>query len=224
MRKFWRQFKSFALGGSMMDLALGIIIGTAFSTVIDSATSNLFTPLLGAAGGGHTKDLAKYYFTVGGVHVTYGAFLGDVINFLLFALILFLLVKFLASIGAGRRRSFEERQCPYCLEWINPDALVCKECRHDLVPRLPSLADAEARAAKLREHHVLDIPGIDIKDIVANVEDVLDGPDETPVRKRTAAKKAAPAKTAAAAKTAAPVIPAPAAPAEATAETVTPAE
>jgi large conductance mechanosensitive channel len=161
MRKIWREFKSFALSGSMLDLALGFIIGTAFATVVDSATNNVIMPLISATFG--KANFSSLIVTINGTQIHYGSFLTDILNFILFAAILFLLLKMIASVGVGRARTFEEKQCPYCLEYIAPNALVCKVCRQPLVAELPGLADAEARAAKLRERHRLNLP--DLPDI-----------------------------------------------------------
>jgi large conductance mechanosensitive channel len=166
--KMWRQFKGFALSGSMLDLALGFIIGTAFATVVDSATRNVITPGIGYFFGaeGLGKLHGRFYRADGtplGPRITYGQFLVDILNFFLFAVVLFMILKFIGMVGLGRNRDFEERQCPYCLEWIAPHSLVCKVCRQPLVAELPDLAAAEARAAKLRERRHLKLP-IDIKE------------------------------------------------------------
>ena len=168
MRKIWREFKSFALSGSMLDLALGFIIGTAFATVVTSATDHLLTPLISAIFG--KASFAKLHGSIGGTPIPYGLFLNDLQNFFLFALILFFILKMIAAIGVGRARTFEERQCPYCLEYIAPNSLVCKVCRQPLVAELPDLATAEARAAKLRERHHLnlpDLPELELRELIA---------------------------------------------------------
>ena len=167
MRKILRQFKSFALSGSMLDLALGFIIGTAFASVVTSATDNLLTPLISAIFG--KANFGKLHGSINGTRITYGTFLEALLNFVLFAALLFFILKAITSIGLGRARIFEERQCPYCMEYVNPEAIVCKVCRQPLVDELPPLASAEARADKLRErrHIKIDLPSIelDFKDL-----------------------------------------------------------
>jgi large conductance mechanosensitive channel len=168
MRKIWREFKSFALSGSMLDLALGFIIGTAFATVVTSATDHLLTPLISAAFG--KTSFEKLHGSIAGTRIPYGLFLNDMLNFFLFALILFLLLKMISAVGWGRARTFEERQCPYCLEYIAPNSLVCKVCRQPLVADMPDLAVAETRAAKLRERRHLnlpDLPEIELRELIA---------------------------------------------------------
>lgn len=161
MRKIWKEFKSFALSGSMLDLALGFIIGTAFADVITSLSKNIIMQLLAAVFG--EESFSKLHGSVAGTRVPYGLFLTDLLNFVLFAFVLFVILKLIAMLGVGRARAFEERQCPYCMEYIAPRALVCRVCRHTLVAELPDLVTAEARAAKLRERRHLNLP--DLPDI-----------------------------------------------------------
>ena len=93
------EFKEFALKGNVMDMAVGVIIGSAFGAIVTSLTDNFITPLIGLATGGATKDengviqTVAGTFTVKGCEFNYGAFISSVINFLIIALILFLLLK-----------------------------------------------------------------------------------------------------------------------------------
>ena len=92
------EFKEFALKGNVMDMAVGVIIGSAFGAIVTSLTDNFIT-LIGLATGGATKDengviqTVAGTFTVKGCEFNYGAFISSVINFLIIALILFLLLK-----------------------------------------------------------------------------------------------------------------------------------
>lgn len=158
--KIWRQFKAFALSGSMLDLALGFLIGTAFAAVVDSATKNLLMPMIAAAFG--RANFNTLHGSIDGHRIPYGLFLTDVLTFVLFAATLFFILKFIASVGLGRTREFEEKQCPYCLEYIAPRAIICKICRQPLVAQLPDLTTAEARAAELRRRRHLKLPDIDL--------------------------------------------------------------
>jgi large conductance mechanosensitive channel len=158
--KIWRQFKAFALSGSMLDLALGFLIGTAFAAVVDSATKNILMPLIAAAFG--RANFNSWHGTIGDTRIPYGTFLTDMLTFFIFAATLFFMLKFFSSVGLGRNRDFEEKQCPYCLEYVPPRALVCRICRQPLVAQMPDLATAEARAAELRRRHHLKLPDIDL--------------------------------------------------------------
>ena len=90
MKKFLEEFKAFALRGNVMDMAIGVIIGGAFTTIVTSLTENLINPILGLAGG---TDLSGFVLSLGGIELRYGAFLTSVINFLIMALVLFCLLK-----------------------------------------------------------------------------------------------------------------------------------
>ena len=93
------EFKDFALKGNVMDMAVGVIIGGAFSTIVTSLTDNFITPLIGLVTGGAQKDengviqTVAGTFNIKGCEFNYGAFISSVINFLIIALILFLLLK-----------------------------------------------------------------------------------------------------------------------------------
>ena len=147
MRRLWSEFKSFAMSGNMLDLALGFIIGAAFAKIIDSLASNVLMQGVAAIFG--KQDFSDIYVTVNRAQIRYGAFLTDLVNFLLLVALLFVVVKFIVLFGFGRGKAFGKQQCPYCEESIAPTALVCRFCRHDLVDDLPSLAEARTRLDEL---------------------------------------------------------------------------
>ena len=99
MKKFMEEFKAFALKGNVMDMAIGVIIGAAFGNIVTALTNSFITPLIAALTGGVEKDengvmqVVGGSFTVNGVEFTYGAFISAVINFLIIALILFIMLK-----------------------------------------------------------------------------------------------------------------------------------
>ena len=93
MKKFWEEFKSFALKGNMMDMAIGVIIGGAFSTLVTSLTDNLISPILGILGKVNFDAMMWDVFGDGKLVFKYGAFITSVINFLIMALVLFIIVK-----------------------------------------------------------------------------------------------------------------------------------
>jgi large conductance mechanosensitive channel len=140
MRRLWHEFKSFAMSGNMLDLALGFIIGAAFAKIIDSLVQNVLMQFIAATVG--KKDFTELVLTINNSEIKYGAFLTELVNFLLLAALLFAVVKFIVFVGFDRGRSFGTQQCPYCLEQISPNALVCRFCQQKLVDELPSLAEA----------------------------------------------------------------------------------
>lgn len=88
-----REFKEFIARGNVMDLAVGVIVGAAFTAIVNSLVTNLINPLLGIFVG--SIDFSNLVLTVGKAHFRYGAFINSVINFLIIAFVVFLLVKFL---------------------------------------------------------------------------------------------------------------------------------
>ena len=107
MKKFMQEFKEFALKGNVMDMAIGVIIGAAFGNIVTALTNSFINPLIAALTGGVQKDengvmqVVGGSFTVNGVEFTYGAFISAVINFLIIALILFIMLK--AINGAAKK-------------------------------------------------------------------------------------------------------------------------
>lgn len=118
MKKFIEEFKTFALKGNVMSMAVGVIIGGAFQSIVTALTNSFINPLIALITGGVEKDpetgALKYiggYFEINGVKFDYGAFLSDVINFIIMALILFLLVKGMNSLmGLGKKKKKEEEK------------------------------------------------------------------------------------------------------------------
>ena len=77
MKKFIEEFKAFALRGNVMDMAIGVIIGGAFTSIVTSLTENLINPILGLFGG---TDLSGFVLNLGGVELRYGAFITSIIE------------------------------------------------------------------------------------------------------------------------------------------------
>ena len=97
---FLKEFKEFALKGNVMDMAIGVIIGAAFGNIVTALTDSFINPLIGLVTGGAQKDpetgqiiVSAGSWSIGGVEFTYGAFISAVVNFLIIALILFILIK-----------------------------------------------------------------------------------------------------------------------------------
>ena len=86
------EFKEFISHGNVLDLAVGVIIGGAFQSLVTSLTNNLISPILGCF---TEADFTAYSLKIGNLNLKYGAFLTDVINFLIMAFIVFLIVKFM---------------------------------------------------------------------------------------------------------------------------------
>lgn len=94
MKSFLEEFKKFALRGNVMDLAVGVVIGTAFNNVVNSLVNNIITPPLGLLLG--QIDFAELAVNLGGsVNIQYGLFIQAIVSFLITAFALFLLVRFM---------------------------------------------------------------------------------------------------------------------------------
>lgn len=122
------EFKEFALKGNIMDLAIGMVMGSAFTAIVTSIVDNVFSPLIGALTSG--INLAELSVTVGGVEFVYGAVINAIVSFLIISLVMFLIVKALAK---ASRKDKEEvaattKTCPYCKSEIDIEATRCPHC------------------------------------------------------------------------------------------------
>ena len=100
----FEEFKNFAFKGNVIDLAVGVIIGAAFGKIIDSLVKHLIMPLISVLMPGEQGYL-DWKWVIGGKEVPYGLFLGEVVNFLIVALALFVfIVKFLGWLMQAPRR------------------------------------------------------------------------------------------------------------------------
>jgi large conductance mechanosensitive channel len=85
------EFKSFAMKGNVLDLAVGVIIGGAFGAIVNSLVADIITPILGVITGG--VDFSSLAATVGAANIAYGKFIQSIISFLMIAWVLFMLVR-----------------------------------------------------------------------------------------------------------------------------------
>ena len=90
MKKFMEEFKAFALKGNVMDMAIGVIIAGAFSGIVASLTEDIINPIIGLL---FNTDLSEVVIHMGSVDLGIGKFISAIINFIILALVLFMLVK-----------------------------------------------------------------------------------------------------------------------------------
>lgn len=125
MKKFIEEFKAFALKGNVMDMAVGVIIGGAFSGIVTSLTDNFINPILKFLTAGARYSLQD----VGGFASN---FLSAVVNFLIMAFILFCIMKAInKAMSFGKKPVVEEKTtkiCPYCRYEIPIEATRCGHC------------------------------------------------------------------------------------------------
>jgi large conductance mechanosensitive channel len=91
MRNFINDFKKFAFRGNVLNLAVGIVIGAAFTTIVSSLVEDIIMPLVGMLTGGH--DISALSINIGTARLAYGSFLQAILNFLIIALAVFIFIK-----------------------------------------------------------------------------------------------------------------------------------
>jgi large conductance mechanosensitive channel len=143
----WKEFREFIARGNVFDLAVGIVIGAAFTSVVQSFVNDVLMPPIGLATGG--VDFSNLYLSLSGEPyaslaaaqeagaptLNYGVFINNILSFLIVAFVIFLLVK-----GYNRLREENEsvpaeptdKECPYCRFKIPIAATRCAHCTSDL--------------------------------------------------------------------------------------------
>lgn len=152
MKKFLKEFKEFALKGNVMDLAIGVIIGGAFQSIVTALTGDFITPLIAAITGKTDENggvVIGGQFIVNGAVFNYGDFISAVVNFIIMAFILFLLLKGvnkLMSIGKkpAAPAAPTTQKCPFCISEISIDATKCPHCTSEL-PKIEKKSEAEKK-------------------------------------------------------------------------------
>ena len=130
MKKFFKEFQEFALRGNVMDMAVGIIIGGAFSGIVTSLTDNFINPIINLIMGNASYTKADV--------VGFGsAFLASVVNFVIMAFILFCLIRGINKLMSVGKKKEEPKApttkiCPYCKSEIPLDAVRCAHCTSEL--------------------------------------------------------------------------------------------
>lgn len=146
--KIIKEFKEFISRGNVIDMAVGIIIGGAFTSIVSSLVSDVISPVLGLFG---NTNLEQYKWVIkegieaadgtieGGVTLAYGNFISAVINFLIMSVIVFLLVKLINTVTKALNKKKEEpaaapttKICPFCKSEINIEATRCPHCTSEL--------------------------------------------------------------------------------------------
>jgi large conductance mechanosensitive channel len=131
-----KDFKKFILRGNVVDLAVAVVIGAAFTAIVTALVKDLITPLIAALIGEH--DFSKLYFTMNGSKFMYGDFLNALISFVLIATVVF----FLVIVPINKLVTFSQRnktsddpttkKCPECLSEVPIKATRCAFCTSKL--------------------------------------------------------------------------------------------
>ncbi|GGT00779.1 large-conductance mechanosensitive channel [Planobispora rosea] len=128
-------FKKFLLRGNVLELAVAVIIGTAFNAIVQSLVKDVFAPLLAAIGG--QPHFEKLVLKVGSGEIKYGVFLNAVFSFLIVAAVIYFFVITPYEKLTARFSSPEEttlRECPECLSEIPKAAVRCSHCTAQVAP------------------------------------------------------------------------------------------
>lgn len=135
--KIFKEFKEFISRGNVMDLAVGVIMGTAFTAIVNSLVKDMLMPILSLITGG--MDFSSLTIVLGtgefAAKLNYGAFISAVINFLLVAAAIFCMVKGINKISRHKEEAPAEpttKKCPFCKEDIAIDATRCPRCTSEL--------------------------------------------------------------------------------------------
>lgn len=135
MKSFFEEFKKFISRGNVMDMAVGIIIGGAFTAIVNSLVNDIVMPVISILTGG--MDFSSLCVVLGegeeAATLNYGAFISAIINFILIAFVIFCLIK-----GLNKFHKEEptpeptEKECPYCKSMIAIKATKCPHCTSDV--------------------------------------------------------------------------------------------
>lgn len=134
--KIFKEFKEFISRGNVLDLAVGVIIGGAFTSIVNSLVKDLFMPVLGLLTGG--MDFSSLNIQLGtgenAATLNYGAFIAAIINFLLISIVIFLFIRVVNRLKRKKKEedalpaSPDVKECPFCKSEIASAAVRCPHC------------------------------------------------------------------------------------------------
>ena len=124
-----KEFKEFAMKGSVMDMAVGIIIGGALTAIVTSLVDDILNPIIGLFVGNNFADLAV---EIGGATLTYGKFIMAVINFIIVAFVIFCIIKGMNKMRTEKEEDPTTKNCPFCQSEIDINATRCPNCTSEL--------------------------------------------------------------------------------------------
>ena len=153
LKRYGEEFKTFAMRGNVIDMAVGIIIGAAFGKIVDSLVNDVIMPPLGWLMG--RVDFSKLFFVLpvngqwehydsldaaqaaGAVTINYGVFINTIISFLLVAFAVFLLIKGINKLRADKKTEEDNaapatKECPHCFSTIDIRAKKCPNCTAEI--------------------------------------------------------------------------------------------
>ena len=130
MIKILQGFKKFILRGNAIDLAVGVVIGASFSSLVNAIVKDLLTPLIGAIA--KVPDFSRLSFTINGSRFMYGDFINTLISFLLVAVAIYFFIILPMNTFMEKTNKKDQKptikKCPECLSEIHADAKRCAHC------------------------------------------------------------------------------------------------
>lgn len=122
-----KEFKEFIAKGSVLDMAVGIIMGTAFTAIVNSVVEDLLMPIITGLTAG--VDFSELYVTIGGAKLMFGNLINAIITFLIIALVMFYIVK---AFNKKNKEEVTSKDCPFCKSSIPVEATRCPHCTSEL--------------------------------------------------------------------------------------------
>ena len=134
IKKFLEEFKAFAMRGNVLDMAVGVVIGGAFTAIVTALVEDIINPLIGLF---FKADFSDVVIGLGGSSIKIGEFVNSIINFLIVAFVLFVVIKFVNSLHKKPEAPAEPEEpttkvCPYCQSEISIKAVRCPHCTSKL--------------------------------------------------------------------------------------------
>ena len=134
IKKFFEEFKAFAMRGNVLDMAVGVVVGSAFTAIVNSLVDDVINPFIGLF---FNADFSDVVISLGGSSIKIGNFVNAIINFLIVAFVLFIVIKAINSLH--KKPAAEEapaepttKVCPYCQSEISIKAVRCPQCTSKL--------------------------------------------------------------------------------------------
>ena len=134
IKKFFDEFKAFAMRGNVLDMAVGVVVGSAFTAIVNSLVNDIISPIIGLF---FNADFSDVVIQIGDVGIGVGSFLNAVINFLIVAFVLFVVIKFINGLhkkpaAPAAPAEPTTKVCPYCQSEIAIKAVRCPHCTSKL--------------------------------------------------------------------------------------------
>ena len=131
IKEMVKGFRDFILRGNVIDLAVAVVIGGAFGSIVTALVKDIITPLIGAIGG--SPDFSGIYFTINGSKFMIGDFINAFISFLIISAVIYFLVvlpmnALMKKFKGEEKVEIKEKTCPHCLSQIPVKATRCKYC------------------------------------------------------------------------------------------------